>query len=65
MIDTDPLRYAGLMGHTVAVVEGPRVNRKVVAESDDVAWARAQIERSSWKNPAIYQRQGKRWVRVR
>lgn len=63
--DGPALKYAGMMGHTIAIVAGVSGVRRVVAQCDDIEWAKNQIVEGKWKNPTIYQRKGKVWKKIR
>ena len=66
MNDQTVLRYAGLMGHTVAlVIDDGEGGRRVTAQCDDVAWATKLSLEYADRNPTVYKKTDKGWKAVK
>ena len=56
------LKYAGLMGHTIAICATSGKYRRLLAQCDDLAWARQKAKDfGAAADPIIYRRKGKKW----
>ena len=65
--DREALRYAGTIGHTVAVVATVGETRECILECNDVAFARRHMHAAGRTHVAFYhrvERPGQRWARV-